>query len=181
VKISFPKYCPGELLTRKQGAARIISFVAIVFFSGVCGTYVLGNRFWLLTIAVLCIAGVLVFLGVGVAVFLKQSKVDEAPSAPVEENKPCLVPQWDYRPSKPIRVRGTLDSPGAETFDGLGSDPFGTNDNVWLNDNLLEGVTPAFINAPPEAEERITKALPQPTDSVDTAPTADEAAVSRYD
>lgn len=179
MKISFPKYCLGELLTRKQGAAHIISFVAIVFFSGVCGTYVLGNRLWLLTIAVLCIAGILLFLGVALAVFLKQSKVDEAPSAPVEENKPRLVPQWDYRPSKPIRVRGTLDSPGAETFDGLGSDPFGTNDNVWLNDNLLEGVTPAFINAPLEAEEPIIKAFPQTTDSVCTAPPVDDAAVSK--
>ena len=68
---------------------------------------------------------------------------------------------WDYRPKKAIRARAALDSPSTETSDGLSSDPFGINDNVWLNDNSLEGVAPTFINDPPEAEEPITKPLPQ--------------------
>jgi hypothetical protein len=148
MKISFPKYGPGELLMRKHGATRIISFVAIAFFAGVCGTYLLGNRLWLLTVAVLGIAGILFCLGAAAAIFLNQSKVNEAPSAPIEENVPRLTPQWDYRPRKPIRARGILDSPSTETSDGLSSDPFGINDNVWLNDNSLEGVAPTFINGP---------------------------------
>lgn len=68
---------------------------------------------------------------------------------------------WDYRPKKAIRARAALDRPGTKTSDGLSSDPFGINDNVWLNDNSLEGVAPTFINDPPEAEEPITKPLPQ--------------------
>ena len=56
MKISFPKYGPGELLTRKRLATCIISFVALAVFAGVCGSYLLGNKWWLLTIAVLGIA-----------------------------------------------------------------------------------------------------------------------------
>jgi len=82
MKISFPKYDPRELLTRQQGATRIISFVAIVVFAGVCGSYLLGNKLWLLTIAVLGIAGILLLLGARAAIFPSQSKVDETPSAP---------------------------------------------------------------------------------------------------
>jgi hypothetical protein len=179
MKISFPKYGPGELLTRQQGATRIISFVAIVFFAGVCGSYLLANKSWLLTIAVLGIACILLCLGVIVAIFLKQNQVDEAPSAPIEENLPRITTQWDYQPRRARRARAALDSPSTETSDSLSSDPFGINDNVWLNDNSLEGAAPTFINGPLEAEESITKALPQTTDSVGVAPTADDAAVSR--
>ena len=148
MKISFPKYCPGELLTRKQGAARIISFVAIVFFAGVCGTYLLGNKLWLLTIAVLGIAGILLCLGAAAAIFLNQSKANEAPSAPIEENVPRLTPQWNYRPRKPIRARATLDSLSTETSDGLSADPFGINDNFRFD----------FENPEPTVEDATTKA-----------------------
>jgi hypothetical protein len=130
MKISFPKYGVGELITRKRGATRIISFVALAFFAAVCGSYLLGNKFWLLTIAVLGIVGILLCFGGAVAIFHNQSPVNEAPSAPIEENVPRFTPQWDYRPRKPIRARGVLDSPGTETPDGLSSDPFGINDNV---------------------------------------------------
>lgn len=181
MKISFPKYGPGDLLTRKQGATRIISFVAIVFFAGLCGSYLLGNKLWLLTIGVLGIAGILLFLGAAAAIFLNQNKVNEVPSAPIEEDAPRLTPQWDYRPRKPIRGRGVLDSPGTKTSDDLSPDLFVTNDTVWCNDNSLEGVVPTFINGPPEVEEPKTKALPQTTDTVSAAPTVEDASVSRYD
>jgi hypothetical protein len=122
--MSFPKYGPGELLTRKPGATRIILFVAIAFFAGVCGTYLLGNKLWLLTIAVLGIAGILLFLGVAVVIFLKQSEVNETPSAPIEKNVPRFTPQWDYRPRKPVRASAIFDIPSAETSEALSPDPF---------------------------------------------------------
>lgn len=182
MKISFPKYSVSELLTRKRGATRIISFVALALFATVCGSYFLGNKFWLLTIAVLGIAGILLCFGGAVAIFDNQSPVNEAPSAPVEKNVSRFIPQWDYRPrKKSIRARAALDSPSTETPDGFGSDPFGINDNVWLNDNSRESVAPTFVDGPPENEETITEALPQTTDSVSGARTVEDASVSRYD
>jgi len=172
MKISFPKY-GGELLTLKRGAPWIIAFVAIGLVAGVCGSFLLGNKLWLLAIvAVLGIAGILVSFGVAIAIFPNKNELNETPpSAVIEENEPITSPQWDYRPrKKSIRARAALDSPSTETPDGFGSDPFGINDNVWLNDNSLESVVPTFVNGPPEAEEPITKALPQRTDSVCTAP-----------
>jgi hypothetical protein len=179
MKISFPKYGTGELLTQKGLATCIISFVALAVFAGVLGSYLLGNKFWLLTIAVLGIAGMLLCLGAAAAIFLKQNKIDETPSAPVEENVPRLTPQWDYRPRKPIRARGVLDSPSTETSDDLSSDLFVTNDTVWCNDNSLEGAAALFINPQPDGEELRMKVLSEPTDTVCAAPTADNAAVSR--
>ena len=181
MKISFPKYGPGELLTRKRPATYIISFATIAFFAGACGIYLLGNKWWILAIALLGIAGVLLCLAAAAVIFLNQGEVSEAPRAPIEQEVPRLIPQWDYRPRKPIRGCGVLDSPSTETSNGLSSDPFGLNDNVWLNDNSFVGAAPTFINGPPEAEEPITKALPQTTDSVGVAPTVDDATVSRYD
>ena len=180
MKISFPKYGLVELLIRKQGVGRIISFIAIVCFAGVCGSYLLANKLWLLTIALLGIAGILLCLGVAVAIFLNQNEVNKAPSAPIEENVSEPIAQWDYRPRKPIRARAVLDSPSAETSDGLSSDPFEINNNVWLNDNSLEGAAP-FIDGPPETEETKTEALPQTTSSVCSAPAIEDASVSTYD
>jgi hypothetical protein len=180
MKISFSKYAPVELLIREQGVGRIISFVAIVFFAGVCGSYLLANKLWLLTIALLGIAGILLCLGVAVATFLNQSEVNKAPSAPIEENVSEPIAQWDYRPSKPIRGRAVLGSPSVETSDGLSSDLFEINNNVWLNDNSVEGAAP-FIDGPPETEETKTEARPQTTDSVCSAPTVEDASVSTYD
>jgi hypothetical protein len=179
MKISFPKYGPGDLLTRKRLATCIISFVALAVFAGVCGSYLLGSKLWLLTIAVLGIAGILLCFGVAVAIFLNKSDINETPSAPIEENMPRLTHQWDYRPRKPIRARGVLDSPGTKTSDDLSSDVFVTNDNVWCNDDSDEGATPTFINDPPHAEEPITKSLSQTTDSVCSAPTVYDADVRR--
>jgi hypothetical protein len=187
MKISFPRYGPGELLTRKRGATRIISFVAIAFFAAVCGSYLFGSKLWLLTIAVLGIAGSLLCLGAGVAIFFNQSEVNEAPSgkeapsASINENGPRIIPQWDYRPQKPIRAPLVFDRAGAETSDVPGSEPFMTNNNVWFNDDSLECATPTFINGPSDAEEPIAEALPQTTDSVCAASTVDDAALSTYD
>jgi hypothetical protein len=180
MKISFPKYGLGELLTRKQGATRIISFVVIAFFVAVCGTYLLTNKLWLLTIALLGIAGILLFLGAAAAIFLKQQgEVTEAPSAPIEQEVPRITPQWDYQPRRARRAGAALDSLSTEASDGLSSDPFGINDNVWLNDNSLEDAAPTFVSGPPATEEPRTKALPQTTDTVSAAPIADDAAVRR--
>jgi hypothetical protein len=159
---------------------RIISFIAIVCFAGVCGSYLLANKLWLLTIALLGIAGILLCLGVAVAIFLNQSEVNKAPSPPIEENVSEPIAQWNYRPRKPIRARAVLGSPSAETPDGLSSDPFEINNNVWLNDNSLEGAAP-FIDGPPETEETKTEARPQTTDSVCSAPIVQDASVSTYD
>jgi hypothetical protein len=180
MKISLPKY-GGHLLTRKQGVTTIISFVAIVFFAGVSGSYLLANKLWLLTIAVFGIAGILLFLGAAVAIFLNQSEVNKAPSVPIEENVSEPMAQWDYRPRKPIRARAVRDSPSVETSDGLSSDLFETNNNVWLNDNSLEGAGPTFIDAPPETEGTKIEALSQTTDSVYGAPAVKDASVSTYD
>ncbi len=181
MKISFPKYGLSQFLTRKQAAARTISFVAIVFLAGVCGSFLLGNKWWLLAIAVLGIAGILLCIGVAVAIFPTQREVNEAPSAPFEENVPESISHWDYRPRKPIRARAFLNSPSAETSDGLSSDPPEINNNVWLNDHSLGGAVPAFIDGPPETEEKRTEALPRTTDPVRSAPPIEDASVSTYD
>ena len=181
MKISFPKYGPIELLIQKQGVGRIISFAAIVFFAGVSGSYLLANKLWLLTIAVLAIAGILLCLGVAVSIFLNQSEVNKAASAPIEEDVSEPIAQWDYRPSKPIRARTVPDSPRVETSDDLSSDLFEINNNVWLNDNSREGVPPTLVDGPPESEETKTEALSQTTDSVCSAHTVENASVSTYD
>ena len=87
MKISFPKY-GGELLTRKRLAPWIIAFVAIGLVAGVCGSFFLGNKLWLLAIAVLGIAGILLCLGVAVAIFPNQSEVNEAHPA-LPSRKTC--------------------------------------------------------------------------------------------
>jgi hypothetical protein len=150
MKISFPKYALGELLTRKPNATGIISFIAIAFFSAVCGTYLLGNKLWLLTITVLGIAGVLLCIGlaVAVAIFPNKGEVNETPSAFIEENVPRLTPQWEYRPKKAIRRYATMNGAAAETVDIVNSNPSeaNTSDDVWFS----------FINVDPAAKEATT-------------------------
>jgi hypothetical protein len=187
MKISFPKYGPGELLIKERGARCIISSMIIGFFAGLCGSYLLQNKFWLLTIALIGIAGILLCLGGAAGIFLNYNRVDgaasanSAPSANIRQNVPRITSQWDYRVKKPIRAHAAADIPYTETSEVLSSDSFGINNNVWLNDNSLEGVAPTFINGPAKAEEPITKALPQTTDSVCIATTVDDVSVSRYD
>src|SRR5438874_10049833 len=132
MKISFPKYGPGELLIEERGARCIISSVIIGFFAGLCGSYLLQNKFLLLTIALIGIGGILLCLGGAAGIFLNYSKVDEAPgatSANISQNVPRIISQWDYRVKKAIRARAALDSPNTETSDGLSPDPFAINDN----------------------------------------------------
>jgi hypothetical protein len=181
MKISFPRYGPGELLTRKRLATRIISFVALAVFAGVCGSYLLGNKLWLLTIAVLGIAGILLCLGAAAAIFLNQSVVNETPSAPIEENVPRISTQWDYRPRKPVRASAIFDIPSTETSEALSRDPFAIDNNVWCNDDSPQCATLAFVNALPGDGEPIVNVPSQTTEPACTAPTADDAAVSRYD
>jgi hypothetical protein len=158
----------------------------IGFFAGLCGSYLLQNKFWLLTIALVGMAGILLCVGAA-GIFLNSSKVDaalspnRAPSGNLEQDVPRIILQWDYRPKKPIRSRPGRDSPSGETSEGLRPDPFGINNNVWCNDNSLEGAAPAFINRRPNADELMTKVLSQMTNIVRTAPTANDAAVSTYD
>jgi hypothetical protein len=118
------------------------------FFAGVFGSYLLGNKFWLLTVAVLGIAGILLCLGAAAAIFLNKSEVNETPPAFIEENVPRITTQWDYRPRKAGRARAALDSPSTETSDGLSSDPLGINDNVRFD----------FENPEPPVEDATTKA-----------------------
>jgi len=185
MKISFLKYGPGELLIEERGARCIISSMIIGFFAGLCGSYLLQNKFWLLTIALIGIAGILLCLGGAAGIFLNYSRVDgaasanSAPSGNIIQNVSRITSQWDYRAKKPIRAHAATDIPSAETFEVLSSDSFGINDNVWCNGDSPECVNHTFINDPPEAEEPITKALPQTIDTVCTAPTGDDAAVSR--
>jgi hypothetical protein len=181
MKISFPKYGLGELVTRKPGAKRSISFVAIALFAGVCGIYFLGNKLWLLTIAVLGIAIMLLCLGAAAAIFLKQSEVNKTPNAPIEDNVPRLMPQWDYRPRKPVRASAIFDISSAETSEVLSPDRFVTNDNVWFNDAPLDDAAPGLLNDPPGAEEPLTSALSPATDPICTAPTDNDVVISRYD
>jgi uncharacterized membrane protein YeaQ/YmgE (transglycosylase-associated protein family) len=183
MKISFPKYGPGELLITKLDAPSIIWSMMIGFFAGLCGSYLLKNHFWLLMTAVLGVVSILLCLGAAAGIFLNWSNVagapsaKEAPSVSINENVPRLTPQWDYRPRKPIRACGALDSPSTKTSDDLSPDLFVTNDTVWCNDNSLEGATAAFINSQPGGEELRMKVLSEPTDTVCAAPTADDAAV----
>ena len=185
MKISFPKYGPGELLIEERGARCIISSMIIGFFAGLCGSYLLQNKFWLLTIALIGIAGILLCLGGAAGIFLNYSRVDRAasangaPSADIRQNVPRITSQWDYRAKKRIRAHAAADIPGAETSDVQSSDLFVTNDNVWCNDNSLECATAAFINPQPDGEELRMKVLSEPTDTVCAAATADDAAVLR--
>src|SRR5436190_7978435 len=172
MKISFPKYGPGELLIEERGARCIISSVIIGFFAGLCGSYLLQNKFWLLTIALIGIAGILLCLGGAAGIFLNYSRVDgaasaySAPSANIRQDVPRIISQWDYRVKKPIRPYAAGDSPSGETCDGLSPDPFVINDNVWCSDGSLEGATSTFISGRHAAEEHLTDVLSEATDPV---------------
>src|SRR5438552_16587747 len=108
MKISFPKYGTGELLIKEQGARCIISSAIIGFFAGLCVSYLLQNKFWLLTIALVGIAGILLCLGAAAGIFVNRNKVNGAPSANsarsanIKENAPRITSQWHYRLNKPM-------------------------------------------------------------------------------
>jgi hypothetical protein len=171
LRISFPKYGPGELLNKERATRCIIALVIIGFLAILCVSYLLQNKFWLLTIALVGMAGILLCVGAA-GIFLNSSKVEAAlspntaPSGNIEQDVPRITSQWDYRPKKPIRSRPSCNSPSGETSEGLRPEGFGI-DNVWSNENSLQAAAPSFT----DAEERITKALSQSIDIVCTAPT----------
>lgn len=110
MKISFPNYSPGALLTRNRGASRIISFVVIGFFAGVGGCYLLENNSRVSVITMLGIAAILVCLGGAVGIFLHWSKVDRACGIPATKNVPRITLEWHYRPRRVIRTHAAVDS-----------------------------------------------------------------------
>ena len=181
MKISFPKYLPGELLIKKRDALSIISSMIIGFLAGLCGSYLLKNHFWLLIIAVVGVVSILLCVGGAVDIVLSRSTADKPPTATIRENVPRITSQWDYQTRKTIRSRAVIDSPSAETCDVLSPDPFVINDNVWFNDNSLERVAPAFVDRQHDGEELMTKVIPETTEPICATPTADDTAVSTYD
>ena len=92
-----------------------------------------------------------------------------------------ITPGWDYRPRRPSRSPAVCDSQSAETSQLLTPGPFGIDNNVWSNDNSLEGAAPTFSNGGPDAEELMTKVLSQTPDPVCTALIVEDPAVSTYD
>jgi len=164
MKISFPKYGAGELFVNERGARCIISSVIIGFFAGLCVSYLLQNKFWLLTIALVGTAGILLCLGGAAGIFLNWSKVDGAPSAiatpsaHINENVPRITSQWDYRPKKPVRAPAVFDGSGAEASEVMSPDPFVIDNSFWCNDGLLECAAHTFANLEPMVEDATTKA-----------------------
>ena len=187
MKISFPKYGPGELLIKKLDAPSIIWSMMIGFFAGLCGSYLLKNHFWLLMIAAFSVVGILFCLSAAAGIFLNWRKVYgapiaiEAPSASIKENAPRMTSQWDYRPRKAIRADAVFDSPSVQTSEVSSPNAFGINNNVWCNENPLEGEAPAFVNIRSDAKELMAKVLAETTDAVCAAAAAEDTAVCRYD
>ena len=169
------------MLIKQRGAPLIISSAIIGFFAGLCVSYLLQNKFWLLAIALVGIAGIVLCLGGAAGIFVNRRNIDVASSANIQENAPRITSQWDYRPNRPIRTPAVFDSPGAETSEVLSAERFGINNNLWCNDNSLEGAASTFINRPRDAEELIPKVLSQTTEPICTVPSVDDTAVSTYD
>src|SRR5438093_3490972 len=163
MKILFPKYGSDAFLTRKPGASGITAFIIICFFAGFGASYFLENKFWLLTIAVLGIAGILLCLGGAGSALLGRRKVEGAHSTGIKKNAPQITSGWDYRPRGAFRRFAAVHSAGAETADVLSPEPFAINNNVWLNHDSLECLAHPFMNLDPTVEDATTKA-PFPDD-----------------
>jgi MFS family permease len=157
LKILFPKYGSNALLAKKRGASYIISFISISFFAGLVGSYLLENNFWLLTIAVLGIAGILLCLGRGGGALLGWRKVEEARSTRIKKNAPQIKSRWDYRARKAIREYAGAASAGAEPSKVLSPERFAINSNVWSNNDSLECAAHTFMNLEPMVEDATTK------------------------
>ena len=171
MKISFPKYRSDASATRERLALSIISSLIIGLFAGLCGSYFLENNFWLLAIALLGIAGVLLSLGGAGSAVLGWREVEETRSTRIRRYAPQITSGWDYRPRGAFRRFAAVHSAGAETADVLSPEPFAINNNVWLNHDSLECLAHPFMNLDPTVEDATTK-----------APLWDhESAVSAYD
>ena len=157
MKIWFPEYGPGELLIKKLGVPCIVWSMIIGFFAGLCGSYLLKNNFWLLVIAVLGIAGMLLYLGGAGSALLRWRQVEETRSTPIRERAPQIKSGWDYRPRKAIRPYAGADSAGAEPSEVLGPESFAINNDVWLNIDSLERAAFTFVNLDPTVEDATTE------------------------
>ena len=169
MKIFFANYRSGTLLTKKRSVRRIISFIVICFFAGLCANYLLGNHFVSLAIMVLGIAGILV--GGAVSVLFNRNKAGVARGTRTSKYAPQIKSGWDYRPRKAIRPYAGANSAGAEASEVLSPEPFAINNNVWFNDDSLECAAHTFINLDPTVEEA-TATAPLPVHA---------GAVSAYD
>jgi hypothetical protein len=158
LKILFPKYGSNTLLARKRGASCITAFIVICFFAGLGGSYFLENNFWLLTIAVLGIAGILLCLGGGGSALLGWRKVEGVRSTRIKKNAPQIKSGWDYRARKAIRPYAGANGAGAETSEVLSPERFDINNNVWLGKDSLERAAYTFMNHEPMVEDATTKA-----------------------
>ena len=143
----------------------------IGLFAGLCGSYFLENNVWLLAIALLGIAGILLCLGGAGSALLGWPKVEGARSRRIKKNAPQTKSEWHYRARKAIRPYADANGAGAETSEVLSPDPFAINNNVWLSNDSLEYAPHAFFNLDTTVEEATAK-----------APLSDhESAVSTYD
>jgi hypothetical protein len=158
LKILFPKYGSNALLAKKRSASSITAFIVICFFAGLGGSYLLENNFWLLMIAVLGIAGILLCLGGRGSALLGWRKVEGARSTRVKKNAPQIKSGWDYRARNAIRPYAGANSAGAETSEVVSPERFAKNNNVWLNNDSLERADYTFMNHEPMVEDTTTKA-----------------------
>ena len=171
MKIFFPKNSSGAFLNRKRGARCVISSTIIDFFAGLCGSYLLENNFWLLAIALLGIASVLLSLGGAGSAVLGWREVEETRSTRIRKYAPQITSGWDYRPRKAIRRYPAVASAGTETSEVLSPEPFAINNNVWLSNDSREYAPHGFFNLDTTVEDSTAK-----------APLSDhESAVSTYD
>ena len=130
----------------------------IGLFAGLCGSYLLENNFWWLTIAVLGVAGILLCLTGAGRALLGRPKVEGARSRRIKKNAPEIKSGWDYRASKAIRPHGDASGAGAEASDVRSSERFAINNNVRLNNDSLERAAYPFMNLEPMVEAAPTKA-----------------------
>jgi len=130
----------------------------IGLFAGLCGSYFLENHFWLLTIAVLGVAGILLFLTGAGSALLGWPKVEGARSRRIKKNAPQTKSEWHYRARKAIRPHGGANGAGAETSEVPNPERFAINNNVRLNNDSLERAAHTFMNLEPMIDEAPTKA-----------------------
>ena len=122
------------------------------------GSYFLENNFWLLTVAVLGIAGILLCLSGAGSFLLGWRKVEGARSMHRKKNALQIKPGWDYRARNAIRPYAPANSARTETSEVLSPERFAINNNVWLSKDSLERADYTFMNLEPMAEDATAKA-----------------------
>ena len=138
MKIFFPERRSGPLLTKLRGGPRIIWFIIICFFFGLCGSYLLENHFGLPAIMLLGIFVILI--GAVVIALLYWSKIGQGRCAPIKKSVPRIISEWQYRPKQAIRRFAVLESAGTEPSDVLSPTPFAINNHIWFPED-------SYINA----------------------------------